>query len=359
MVESSPGVYQGDVRIVTSVTDFAIAERAQGAAAAFAVVEDERGNPAARDVPGARRFGDQSELTHYSQFTLDQGEPYKELNLTFRVGDLIADVSVVDYTGAEPDVAITETLAEALLAKIERVRAGKVREPGLSWRLLRLAPDVERIYRGAGYDGYVRLDWQMLPEFYDLAEALQAAGAAAPSPGTTPQASSATAIDPATQPIDTYHYWTPIGEGDMADPPYYRVQLRRYSTAEGPAGRLAGLRETLRQPLDPGGPIIERTVDDDAVFGDEGFAVWYGYGEDGVVATRRYIIYARVGAQFASVEVVDLPAGAKAPAAAMAALMAAQVACLQAVRWCGQAPVPAAVQSAASGRLSKTLPRLP
>jgi hypothetical protein len=57
IVDTSPGVFSGDVLIATSVTEF---DTAQGAARAFPVIEDERGDPDARDVPGTRPFGDQS-----------------------------------------------------------------------------------------------------------------------------------------------------------------------------------------------------------------------------------------------------------------------------------------------------------
>lgn len=115
------------------VTKYAKGEEA---ARAFAVVEDERGDPHARDVPGTRLFGDQSELTHYCEIDLD-GTPYRELNLTFRVRNLVADLSVCDFTGAEPEVATAEALAEALRAKVEQTQAGWVPGRGPSWRLLR------------------------------------------------------------------------------------------------------------------------------------------------------------------------------------------------------------------------------
>src|SRR5215210_1403306 len=120
VVETAHGSFLGDVGVITSVTEFDSAEKA---ASAFLVIEDERGNPNARDVPGTRPFGDQSEVTHSRLLALDQGAPYLELNLTFRVGALIADVSVTDFTGAEPEVATVEALAEVLQAKVTRAQA--------------------------------------------------------------------------------------------------------------------------------------------------------------------------------------------------------------------------------------------
>jgi hypothetical protein len=119
-----------DVRVVTKYA------KGKGAARAFAVVEDERGDPRTRDVPGTRLFGDQSELTHNREIGLD-GTPYHDLNLTFRARNLVADVSVSDFTGAEQEVATAEALAETLRAKVEQAQAGWVPGRGPSWRLLR------------------------------------------------------------------------------------------------------------------------------------------------------------------------------------------------------------------------------
>jgi hypothetical protein len=159
-VERIHGTSQNDIGIWTSITEFATTE---GAAAAFPIIEDERGNPNARDVPGTHPIGDQSELTRHNEVTIDGGNPYHALNLTFRVGNLIADVGIDDYTAAESEVATAEALAEALRRKMERVRAGELAEPGLGWRVLRLEPDPERIYREVGFDWYTRLHRERPP----------------------------------------------------------------------------------------------------------------------------------------------------------------------------------------------------
>jgi hypothetical protein len=108
------------------------------------------------------------------------------------------------------------------------------------------------------------------------------------------------------------------------------------------------LRQAAATALAVGGRIIERTVDDVAL-GDEGLAVWSGYGEGGLVVERRYIIFVRVGAEIVSMEANRLPATAQAPAAVMAALMAKQVACLEATGWCEPVPMPAELRSATAG----------
>jgi hypothetical protein len=354
------------VRIVTSVTEFASAE---GAALAFPVIEEEGGDETARDVP-ARPFGEQSEITHYSQHT-PEGSPYKELNLTFRVGNLIADVSVIDYTDTEPKMATVEALGQALLAKIERARAqqaaqrapvvrGQVEKsnpppasaesaratpapgPGLSWRVLRLTPDADRIFHGFGYDGYVRLDGQLVPEFTDLAEAIQESGVTPTPTAPAPEATTA-APEYALAPIAAYHYWTPIGEGDPDSLPFYRVQLRLYPSAEAAAGPegMTRYRDWLGSPPEPGGPVIERDFAE-ADFGDEAFAVWESSGEDGVATSQRYVVYARFGAVMVVMDIVDLPPDAEAPAAEAAALIDAQANCLrpQATAWCEPALPP-------------------
>jgi hypothetical protein len=149
-------------------------------------------------------------------------------------------------------------------------------------------------------------------------------------------------------PIDTSLYWAPIRPGELDDLPFYHVQLRHYPSAAAAAGAggLARYRGRMREPLDPGGSTLERTVDEKAVFGDEGFAAWLGYGESGVVTVRRYVVYARVGAMLAIVDIDDLPAEARPPTAAMAALVTAQVACLESARWCDTVPELAELLSA-------------
>src|SRR5215213_10039201 len=58
-LETSPGIFRGDMRITTSAAEFTTAE---GASRAFPVIEDERGDPAAHDVLGTHPFGEQSEV---------------------------------------------------------------------------------------------------------------------------------------------------------------------------------------------------------------------------------------------------------------------------------------------------------
>ncbi len=50
----------------------------------------------------------------------DTGE-YQELDLTFRVDNLVGGVAIVDYTGEAPDFEVTEALAGQLQDRIETV----------------------------------------------------------------------------------------------------------------------------------------------------------------------------------------------------------------------------------------------
>lgn len=151
--------------VSTVVTEFPSAE---DAAAAFTYIEKESEAagglsffPEEEDVPLDTVIGDEAELTAAVGVALDTEAPYTTLNLTFRSGNLIADVMIDDFLNREIDQAEIEELATLLLARIDAVRNGEM--PDLGERMLRFA--------GKTYsDSYTRLDGVALPQHTVTAE---------------------------------------------------------------------------------------------------------------------------------------------------------------------------------------------
>ncbi|MCD6033662.1 MAG: hypothetical protein K0S78_5848, partial [Thermomicrobiales bacterium] len=129
-------------RLRTFVAPYVIAYASrEGAAAGFTWLEDESAAAGLKDVPGTRVIGDRSKITRFRRST-DSGEPYRALDLTFQVDNLVAGVTIGEFGNREPDLATVEALAELLLTKVRRGQADS--GPGLSNLALRLGgPDIE------------------------------------------------------------------------------------------------------------------------------------------------------------------------------------------------------------------------
>ena len=113
----------------------------EGAAAGFALLESEAYDMGMKDVPGTRVIGDRSEITRFRR-SMDNGELYRELDLTFQVDNLVAGVTLGESGGRDPDPATVEALAERLLEKVRLGQTGG--GPGLSNMALRIGgPDIE------------------------------------------------------------------------------------------------------------------------------------------------------------------------------------------------------------------------
>lgn len=283
------------VRYVVAITEYATAE---GAAAGFALTEAEVGEPDASDLPTARTFGDESEVTRGRRRSPASGPGYRYINATARVDNLIADVNVQDFTGARqtPDEAIQ--LLEAQLDRIEEVRAGT--PPRLSVRALRLDGPAGAV------DGYLRLDGGTFRLATD-SEAVAAARAA-----SFGEATAAYAV----------RQLLPSGAG-------YDLVLLGFPDAGAASGFLRAAPAAEAGATPPAG------VGEEAV----GLPVPVERPEGGTV--DGYAVLTRVGATVARIEISD-PAGPPPPAV-VAALAAAQAACLGAEGACGRVPPPAEV----------------
>ena len=317
----APGTDDNERGVTSSLTEFATAE---GAAAGFAFLEAEvaprpGGRAAPRDLPLARPFGDQAELTRLDG--AESGQRFQGLELTFRVGNLHGRVTLHEYAGQEPDRATVDMLAEGLLTKLRG--APSLPAPGLSNVALRLR------LGGAvatGGDFYLRLDGRTFPRFNEPAAVLAARAAA--------YAGAA----------DVYRASARIQVGDEAsdDDVRYATVLYRFANAEAASGWLRGAAEHLAQTPEVGGgrplPYLDvEPVAEAPNVGEEAVALAYGLAR-GEVTLRGHAVLIRVGAVVAQVQMAAVPG---APLAAVAALTRDQVACLEAGGLCAPVPAPA------------------
>jgi hypothetical protein len=225
-------------------------------------------------------------------------------------------VTVIDYQNVEPEIATVEQLADAMLIKIERVQ--QVTDPGLSARALRLDPAAPWIESARLRDFYVRHDHQSEPTFAQIV--------AAKRDGTSLQVAATGATGGLQLPIDTYMYWTPVGEGDALAMPLYVTWLDRYASP----GQADVAISQLSADLGPGYVDVQE-VTDGVVIGDESRQYAYTYEDDPAGPVRGFLIIARSGEMIIRTQ-VDSVDGVRS--SGVERLAAAQVACLEAPAAC-------------------------
>lgn len=293
------------VRVLSYVTAYATPE---GAAAGFALTEDESAIPTASDVPPSRPFGDQTEVTRDSGVITDLDQPYRSLDLTFRLGNLTAGVLIYDNLDREPDQTALETLAETLLARIEAVLAGG--GPELGNRAIRVGGNV-----GVDFDdeNYERRAGQTIPYAGE-----------APDVRATREAN----YGPATDVYSVYQALV-LRDGVTGDDPYLVTRLYRFPDDASASAWLAGLPERLGQE---GAGYAEASPVGDATpvagappLGDESLTIAYVFAASQTVTTRGTLVAVRVGSVVARVQVDAMP---EPDPAAVRTLAELQAACL-------------------------------
>ena len=308
--QSNPGQLTRIVRsYVTAYAD------PSGAAAGFAYLEDESAVTSAQDLPGTRVVGEGSELTRDRGGADATGRPFRSLDLTFRTGDLVAGVTVINYPArqfADPDPGEVEALAATLERRLTAPPA-----PGstLGDAVLRLGGDAH-VY--ATYDdAYYRRDGQDVPLFEE------AAAASAERRRSYADAS------------DVYQLWQGVDVEDGAGV-VYGVTLARFPSDASAATWVDVLAATLgRNPYY--GDL--RPVPGVVTLGDQTVALAYSANEGGAEAPRAVLVAVRIGATVARVHLVPSGGFSDVPMAAVTALARAQADCLRA-RSC---PTPAGI----------------
>jgi hypothetical protein len=311
--EAPPNIVEK--RVVTAITEYATAE---GAAAGFellergledqaSVLENSPRTALYEDESLATELGDDAEATRYGHITPDTGVPVQNLNLTVRVGNLVADVIVEDHRNNPPDLAEAEALAATLLARIETVQTDGA--PGLSNLVIRPTGESQ-------VDTYLARDGRAIPIFGDSPERTEA---------------FRQSIGSAT---DVYSVERVLGEF-----PYLQARLYRFPSAEEAANWLAE-QPGLTIAVPNTGYVDVTEVADAETVGEESRVFRYGFPLDATTTSYGYAVYTRVGDIVARVQVDSVP---EAPLASVLELAQAQVRCLQAGGCLETIPLPAAL----------------
>ncbi|MBW3633162.1 MAG: sulfatase [Chloroflexi bacterium] len=291
----------------------------EGAAAGFALLETEAPDARMKDVPETRVIGDRSEVTRFRQSS-ENGEPYRALDLTFQVDNLVAGVTVGEFHGREPDLATVEALAERLL---ERVRLGQASaDPGLSNLALRLGgPDIE-----TRSDEYGRISGQTFPNYSETPDEFA---------DRTQRYGDAVAVYGVGQSI-------PVGGPARTDDTRYFVSLYEFGSERDAVGWLQD--GVARAELSPN-VIAATPVAGAAVIGDASATLAIATERGGAGTARGYLVEVRVGARTAQVQLLGVP---DVPLAPVEELARSQVACLQAGACPGYASPPASLPQPAA-----------
>src|SRR5215208_5959221 len=305
---SRPGAPPSRLRtfVAPYVIEYASAE---GAGAGFTLLETEIPEAEMNDVPGTRIIGDRSEITRFRRST-DNGEPYRALDLTFQVDNLVAGVTIGEFNSRQPDLATVEALADLLLAKVRRGQAEG--GPGTSSVILRLeGPDIE-----TRSDEYGRLDGQTLPNYGETSDELAARA------GRYGDA------------LVVYGVGQSIARGSPARTDDIRIGVSIYQFASelDAAGWLQSGAERAEQSPN----IIEAIpVPGAATIGDASGTLAIATERGGAGTARGYLVETQVGVRTAQIQMVGIPG---VPLATVEALARAQATCLAAGSCPAQAP---------------------
>src|SRR5215210_4235262 len=254
---------------------------AEGAGAGFTLLETEIPEAEMNDVPGTRIIGDRSEITRFRRST-DNGEPYRALDLTFQVDNLVAGVTIGEFNSRQPDLATVEALAELLLDKVRQSQTGI--GPGSSNLVLRLAgPDIE-----TRSDEYGRLNGQTLPNY-----------------GETPD-ELADRDERYGDALVVFGVGQSIARGSPArtDDTRFGVSLYQFASERDAAGWLdSGVQRAERSPN-----VIEAIpVPGAATIGDASGTLAIATERGGAGTARGYLVETRVGVRTAQVQMVGIP----------------------------------------------------
>ncbi len=313
------------------VTEYATAD---GAAAGFTFLEDESMVPTAADVPGAPALGDQSEITKDTGVSAD-GKTYRSLDLTVRVGNLVAGVTLISHpwhaTFTTPDVATIAALGQIL---VQRVASAPAPGTTIGAKVLRL--DGEQ-YRFATFDdAYYRLNGRDIPVSGETATAAK---------------DRVASYEDAS---DVYQLWQGIS-GVGTGQTLYGVTLLRFPSPDDAAGWVNSLATILgKNPFY--GDLRPATLD--ANLGDQSLALTYAPGGGNASAPHAILAAVRVGADVARVHIVPAGSGG-VPAGVVAELAGLEATCLSGGTCPDPAPAPPALAALIAGTLATPIPATP
>lgn len=291
---------------------------AGGAAAGLVYLQDVSGVPTATDVPLDRALGEQAGATR--DRGLSQGRPFRSLDVTFRMGNLVAGVTAINYPGvafADPPLAKAETLAATLAGRLATAPA-----PGatIGGAVLRIADPGHSL---TTYDdAYVRLGSADVPLADETAQA------------------TAARIATYEGAVDVYQLWQGIDVGTAAGA-LYGVTLLRFPDAASATAWVRDLATILgKNPFY--GDLKPLSV---PALGDQTTALAYVPG-GGTGQPRALLLAVRIGADVARVHLVPQGKLAAIPPEALQELARAQATCLRALSCPESTSVPSSLAAA-------------
>ncbi len=305
-----------------------------GAADGFALLEDESDVSSAKDLPDTEQFGDESEITRESGKTTDETpRSFKLIDLTFRQGNIVAGVTIINLAGDQPSVNSVEALASILVERIAAVLDAS--EPGLGAVAARVGG--EGVVVPYTYEVYERRDGVTVPlvdESKNLSRAREKGFGDAVDVFSLQQELQVTGVDAATN-------------------PFYYVELLRFEDANAASASFA-------EPIEPKLiiPAYEQVkkVKDAVSFGDDSATYSYAFKLNSDLSTHGYLVLTQVGAILARVQIDGEP---KVSLKAVEALAKAQVACLEAGSCEDEIAVPKALRTANTSRTTGTSDETP
>ena len=314
------GLVVAKQRVTSAVAEYATAE---GAMTNFAFMEGPMDDSRGKDLAGTRVFGDESEITRSRGTDAETRTRFQRLELTFRVDNLIGEVTILDYTDEEPDVRTVEQLAEMLLSRIKRelVNPG----PRLSPQMLRIEPLAPWVEAGRLRDFYTRIDR------YDERTFAQVIAAIRDGQDAPLIAALHTPHDELL-PIHTYMFWSPIGDGDPLELPLYVTWLDHYETP----GLAATALNAVSSDLGPGYVNVHEFTNLAEPIGHDSRMFAYAYAGDGEALVHGHVVMALVGSMIVRVQADALDGVRRA---GVEELAKRQVACVYARASCEPIPI--------------------
>jgi hypothetical protein len=292
---------------------------AGGAAAGFVYLEDVSGVPTATDAPLDRALGEQAQATR--DRGLSHGRPFRLLDVTFRMGNLVAGVTVINYPGvafADPPLAEAETLATTLAG---RLAAAPPPGTTIGAAVLRIADSGRSL--PTYDDAYFRLDAADIPLADETAQA------------------TAARIATYAGAVDVYQLWQGIDVGTEVGA-LYGVTLLRFPDATAATAWVRDLATILGgNPFY--GDLTPLTI---PALGDQSTELAYVPGGGGKGQPHALLLAVRIGADVARVHLVSQGGLTTVPPEALEALARAQTDCLRALACPASAPIPSPLVAA-------------
>jgi hypothetical protein len=296
----------------------------EGARAGFEYLEDESKVTAAKDLPLDRAYGQQAELTSESGFSTQTGRQFRSLDLTFRMGALIAGVNIIQYPTAkrvDPDIDLLTSLAKIMET---RIAESPVIDSALGARVVRIAHvDAEVVTFD---DAYYRIAGVEIPLEGELSEA------AGLRTGTYQDA------------IDVYQLWQGIDTAKV-NGALFGVTLLHFPDAGAAETWTSDLSDVLA--TNPFYGDI-RTEEAGVALGDQTVALSYASGGGGPSDPRALIIAIRIGPDIARLHLVPQGNQASVPMTALAELARAEADCLATAGCATTVPIPTTLVNALS-----------